>query len=112
MRRRPIIGRWSANVSYLLAYQVSEGGGVWVSCNRCGIWKSVNLTKLVIEKNPLLSLWNRRPICKGCKMPLTFHARHAPGARVIPLITDEPDYTNDLHRAWKREQRRLQGYED
>lgn len=112
MARRPVIGIWSANVAYLLAHKVSEGGNVWVSCSRCGTWEPVDLAKLVIKRNPLFSLWNRRPPCPGCGQPLSFHAHHAPGARVIPLFTDDPHQTDDLHAAWERERRRMLGVKD
>ena len=110
--RYPIIGQWSANVAYLLAHEVSEGGGCWVSCGYCKTWTKVDLAKLVIKMNPLASLWNRHPPCPTCAKPMTFHAVHAPNARVIPLQTDDPRYTDDLHAAWKREKRRLQGLRD
>lgn len=112
MPRRPIIGIWSANVGYLLAHKVAEGGNVWVSCTCCKRWDPVDLPKLVIAKNPLFSLWNRRPPCPGCGRPLSFHGHHAPGARVIPFITDDPHQTHDLHSAWERERRRLMGLKD
>jgi hypothetical protein len=107
--RYPIIGTWSANVGYLLAHQVQDGGGVWVRCAKCATWEPVNLPRLVIERTPLFSLWNRRPPCPACGCKLTFHGHHASGARVIPFTTDNPAQTNDLHAAWDRERRRLRG---
>jgi hypothetical protein len=109
MSRRPIIGRWSQNIGYLLAHQVAEGGGTWASCSGCGTWKPVDPAGLIIEKGPLLSLWNRRPPCRQCGRSISFHAQHAPGARVIPLLTDDPHQTDDLHRAYDRERRRERG---
>lgn len=110
--RRPIIGRWSFNVGFLLAHQIAESGGVWVSCTYCKRWDPVDLSKLILKRNPLFSLWNRRPPCPTCGRRLSFHAHHAPGAPVIPLITDDPHQTDDLHRAWERERRRLIGLRD
>lgn len=107
--RTPIIGNWSANVGYLLAHKVAEGGNVWVSCGRCKKWEPIDLANLVIKRNPLFSLWNRHPKCPDCGTPLNFHAHHAPGARVIPLHTDDPHQTDELHKAWERERRRMLG---
>lgn len=108
--RRPIIGLWSANVGYLLAHKVAEGGDCWVHCSRCKLWEPVDLAKLVIKRGPLFSLWNRRPTCPKCKNHrVSFHAHHAPGARVIPLLTDDPHYTDDLHRAYEVDRRRRLG---
>lgn len=109
MSRRPVIGLWSTNVGYLLAHKVADGGGAWVSCSRCRTWEPLDLAKLVIRRNPLFSLWNRRPPCPKCGERLSFHGHHAPGARVIPFFTDDPRLTDDLHRAWERERRRLIG---
>jgi hypothetical protein len=112
MPRRPIIGQWSSNVGFLLAHKVADGGNVWVSCTRCKVWEPIDLPALVIKRNPLFSLWNRRPRCPGCREPLSLHAHHAPGARVIPLLTDDPRQTDDLHRAWERERRRMIGIKE
>lgn len=109
MPRRPIIGQWSSNVGHLLAHKVADGGGCWVSCSRCKTWEPVDLAKLILKRNPLFSLWNRHPPCPTCGDRMTFHAHHAPGAIVIPLFTDERHYTDDLHRAWERERRRVLG---
>jgi hypothetical protein len=110
--RRPIIGRWSYNVGYLLAHKVADGGGVWVACGPCNTWEPVNLARIILAKGPLYSLWNRRTPCPTCKTPMTFHAHHAPGSPVIPLTTDDPRYTDDLHRAAERERRRMIGMPD
>jgi hypothetical protein len=107
--RRQSIGLWSSNVGYLLAFQVAEGGGAWVCCSRCKTWEPVDLAKLIIKRNPLFSLWDRRPPCPTCKSPLSFHAHHAPAARVIPLHNEDPAQSADLHRAWERERRRAVG---
>lgn len=107
--RTPIIPSWSSNVGFLLAHQITSDGGVWVSCSRCKTWEKVDLAKLIQKTNPLLSLWNRRPKCKGCGEPHSFHGTHAPGHRVIPFLTDDPHQTDELHRAYERERRRMLG---
>ena len=97
------------NVGFLLAHKVAEEGNACVCCQRCGTWEPVDLAKVVIARNPLFSRWKRRPPCPACGQPVSFHARHAPGARVIPLLTDDPHQTDELHQAWKREWRRMLG---
>ena len=107
--RRPIIPRWSSNIGFLLAHQVTSEGGAWVSCSRCGTWDKLDLAKLVIDRGPLLSLWNRAPRCKRCGNAHTFHGHHSLGTPVIPFRTDDPHQTDDLHRAYERERRRMAG---
>lgn len=110
--RRPVIPSWSVNASMLLAHKLKDGGETYVSCTTCKLWQPVDLARLIIERGALVSLWNRRPTCTGCGNRLTFMATWAPGHRVIPLITDDPHQTDDLHRAWLREFRRMKGFRD
>jgi hypothetical protein len=104
--RRPVIGLWSENIGYLLAHKVADGGGCWVRCGKCNTWDEVDLAGLVIKRGPLLSLWNRSPRCPKCGGRLSFHAHHAPNARVIPLQTDEADYTDEIHKRYEMDRRR------
>lgn len=93
----------------LLAHKLAFGGNAWVRCGHCKTWEEVNLANLIIQKGALFSLWNRRPSCKKCGFGLSFHAHHAPNARVILLITDDPAYTNEIHLRYELDRRRRLG---
>src|ERR1700761_4533220 len=94
-----VIPKWSLTVSHMLA---TEGAEVWINCTGCNWRKPIDLRRLVMQRNPLFCLWDRRPICKTCGRKLLINGHHAAGAIVLPLITHGEDrgVVARLHSEW------------
>jgi hypothetical protein len=64
---------WTATVGDLVA----ADGEVLARCSRCRTERPVDLQRLIADKGPLYTLWNRTAACRspGCNDEVTFLAR-------------------------------------
>lgn len=92
-----IIPKWSLTVSHILATPAAE---VWIQCSAgCFPRRRLDMARLVMDRNPLFCLWDRRPPCPTCGRAMIINGHHAPDAFVFPLI--EGDASARLHARWR-----------
>lgn len=97
----PMIHIWNQNVGRMLGH-AAIGAEVWINCSRCGTRSPVDLAKLVRDRGPLFSLWNRQPPCPTCEGRRFFTGHHGPDTFVRPFTTEIPSQTDYLHALYER----------
>lgn len=90
------IAAWTEDIEAL----VTEGAKVVATCG-CGYRKDVDLPRLIEERGPRFSLWNRTPPCpEGCGRRISFYALRPGGSWKLNLWGAPPGRVEPLHDRW------------
>lgn len=93
----PFIAAWTQDVELL----IKESATVHALCG-CGYRREVDLQRLLRERGPRFSLWNRTPPCPapGCRQRVHFYAVRPGGSWKLNLWGVPPRMVEPIHDRW------------